>query len=72
MPTPAFGVRFRALIASEWHHSARIRRCDRFAGELFTLTPVPCCTACDFLDTFMRVNQAASFCALARGAPMRS
>ena len=38
-PAPAFGVRFRAMIAAEWHRRVRIRRCDRLVGALFMPTP---------------------------------
>ena len=34
-PAPACSVRFRALIAAEWYHGVRIRRCDRLVGALF-------------------------------------
>jgi hypothetical protein len=31
-PAPACSVRFRALIAAEWYHDVRIRRCDRLVA----------------------------------------
>ena len=41
MPTPAFGVRFDAPVASEWCHGIPIHRCDRLAGALFAVAPAP-------------------------------
>ncbi|MFU8821123.1 MAG: hypothetical protein ACNA8G_06155, partial [Gammaproteobacteria bacterium] len=38
-PAPACSFHFRALIAAEWYHGVRIRRCDRLVGALFTRTP---------------------------------
>ena len=35
-PAPACSVRCRALIAAEWYHGVRIRRCDRLVGALLT------------------------------------
>ena len=47
MPTPAFGVRSDAAIASKWCHETPIQRCDGLASALSALAPAsrPAATA---------------------------